>query len=128
MKTSVYKSFANRLRTRARSRSDGMPVHDVMGCWSVGVSVLRLPSDADAEMYRTALTKMLGWSVPRERVAEGDCWMASFKLRTPGSTEGDWTDLGRIVAAFGAPQDPIAPIAEVPPHATIYFVWTEPLS
>jgi len=57
-----------------------------------------------------------------------DEWMLSAKLWPLGraSTEKDWTFLGQMVAALGAPADSATrPIELVQPHETFYWRWRE---
>lgn len=54
-------------------------------------------------------------------------WMFSAVLHPLGrsSTEAEWSVLGQLSAAAGAPADPVTPIATTDPNAALYWVWVE---
>jgi hypothetical protein len=41
------------------------------------------------------------------------------------SEDGDWADLGKIVAVLGAPGDPVQPIESLHPTEPIKWGWAE---
>jgi len=66
-----------------------------------------------------------GWRLRLQH--RDDVWRLFARLEPYGrsSTSVDWSTLGALVQALGAPESPLVPVAETPPNESLEWAWRD---